>query len=96
MGGLEAAWGWGCTYECFPWVVLGRAGGHEVLPSPRPSPGSVRLLQAKNMDYYKREVSGVRGWERGRPCRAQGLDVPCVPAAGPRSSTAGRPWPGPG
>lgn len=34
-------------------------------PPPRPSPGSVRLLQAKNMDYYKREVSGARRWERG-------------------------------
>lgn len=42
-------------------------------PSPAlPSPGSACLLQTKNMDYYKREVSGARGGGGSRGARAAG------------------------
>lgn len=42
------------------WIAQG--GGAGQCPGPTlPSPSPVRLLQTKNMDYYKREVSGARG-----------------------------------
>lgn len=47
---------------------LSRVAVARQCPSPTmPSPSPMRLLQAKNMDYYKREVSGTRdggsSWE---------------------------------
>lgn len=75
------------------WIVQGSGG--RTMSRLVPSPSPAHLLQTKNMDYYKREVSGVRGGSSSGEARA--TRHPNISRApGPRSSTAGRPWPGPG
>lgn len=50
----------GCMPGSLPKVVMAGLVGTMSQPTV-PSPSPAYLLQTKNMDYYKREVSGARG-----------------------------------
>ena len=60
---LEAIrWAMGWAWGLGAWVLTQGGDGRAQCPSPAVlSSGSTCLLQTKNMDYYKREVSRARG-----------------------------------